>query len=411
MIDIFNSLKEIDKLLSKHNNYRNNCLNMIASENYINPVIRKYLDSDLVGRYGCYEGLEGEKREYTGNKYIKEIENKTQALVKDIFKADYCDLRPIGGHIAGVAVVLALTEPNDLIMEVVLKNWGHGLIEPMADTVGHFGRVFNVEAIPYKKNQTIDTEKFIKEIKEKEPKLIILGSSGMLFPESIAEISAAAKDVGSYLIHDSSHISGLIAGGVFPNPLEQGADAIFCSTHKSFPGPQGGIILSNSKDIMLKIAAVMPSLVTSHHINKLPALAAAILEMKKHGEKYGRQIIKNSKALARALSENGFNVLAEEQGFTASHLVLMDVRDFGGSYKASRMLEKSQILTSDDFGGPDREIRIGTAEITRRGMKEDDMNKAADFFKRVLINKEDESSISRDLEAYLKKFNQNSYSI
>jgi glycine hydroxymethyltransferase len=411
VINIFNSLKEIDELLDKHNNYRNNCLNLIASENYINPVIGEYLKSDLVGRYGCYEGLEGEEREYTGNKYIKEIETKTQDLVKDIFKAKYCDLRPIGGHIAGVATVLALTDPDDLIMEVVLENWGHGLIEPMADTVGHFDRVFNVEAIPYKENQTIDTAKFIKKIEEKKPKLIILGSSGMLFPEAVEKIAEAANDVGAYLIHDSSHISGLIAGGVFPNPLEQGADAVFCSTHKSFPGPQGGIILSNSKEIMLKVNEVIPSLVTSHHINRLPALAAAILEMKKFGDKYGKQIIQNSKALAEELDNKGFNVLAKERGFTESHLILMDVSEFGGSYKAARMLEKSQILSSDDFGGPDREIRIGTAEITRRGMKEKDMKKIADFFERVLINQEDELSVIDDLKNYLIKFDNNLYCI
>lgn len=411
MINIFKSLKEIDELLFKHTDYRDNCLNLIASENYINPGIRKYLDSDLVGRYGCYEGLEGEEREYTGNKYIKEIETKTQNLVKDIFEAEYCDLRPIGGHIAGVASVLALTDPEDLIMEVVLENWGHGLIEPMAATVRHFDRVFNVEPIPYQENQTINTEKFIKEIEEKRPKLIILGSSGMLFPEAVEEIAEAAKEVGAYLIHDSSHISGLIAGGVFPNPLEQGADVVFCSTHKSFPGPQGGIILSNSKDIMLKVNQVMPSLVTSHHINRLPALAAAILEMKKFGDKYGKQIIKNSKSLAEELDKKGFNVLAKKRGFTESHLILMDVSEFGGSYKTARKLERSQILSSDDFGGPDREIRIGTAEITRRGMTEKDMKKVADFFERVLIKQEDEQSVVKDLETYLKKFNKNLYSI
>lgn len=409
MIKIFNSLAEIDELLKKHNNYRNNCLNLIASENYINPTVRKYLDSDLCGRYGCYEGLEGEEREYTGNKYIKEIESKTIELVKDIFEADYCDLRAIGGHIAGVASVLALTDPEDLIMEVVLENWGHGLIDPMAETVEHFGRVFNVEAIPYQENQTIDTDKFIDQIRLKKPKLIILGSSGMLFPEPIAEISEVAKEVGAYLIHDASHISGLIAGGVFPNPLNEGAGLMFCSTHKSFPGPQGGMILSNSKEIMLKVNEVMPSLVTSHHINRLPALAAAILEMKKYGEKYGKQIIKNSKALAEALAQKGFNILAEDRGFTESHLLLMDVSNFGGSYKASRLLEDCQILTSDDFGGPDKEIRIGTAEITRRGMKEKDMKKVADFFERVLVNQENEDQIVKDLKDYLDQFNDCSY--
>jgi glycine hydroxymethyltransferase len=133
--------------------------------------------------------------------------------------------------------------------------------------------------------------------------------------------------------------------------------------------------------------------------------------MKKFGDKYGKQIIQNSKALAEELDNKGFNVLAKERGFTESHLILMDVSEFGGSYKAARMLEKSQILSSDDFGGPDREIRIGTAEITRRGMKEKDMKKIADFFERVLINQEDELSVIDDLKNYLIKFDNNLYCI
>ncbi len=126
-----NNTKDLEKLHEKHLQYRSRCLNLIASENYSTPKVRSYLASDFGNRYGCYETLKPEEREYTGNRYIHEFEMATHDLVRDVFKADYVDLRPIGGHMAGMATVLGLTDPGDLVFEVSMADWGHGLVGPM----------------------------------------------------------------------------------------------------------------------------------------------------------------------------------------------------------------------------------------------------------------------------------------
>lgn len=397
------NIKDVDELLKKHEDYRNGCLNLIASENYASKVVREHLSSDFGNRYGCYETLKPENREYTGNKYIHEFEMDTHELVKEIFEAEYVDLRPIGGHMAGMATVLALLDPGDLVIEVSLEDWGHGLVGPMC-LVSHFAKTIQVKYMPFDGNRAVDTEGLKKMAKELKPKLIIFGGSGTLFPEPVRELREIADDLGIILAYDASHVTGLIAGKVFPNPLKEGADVMFGSTHKSFPGPQGGFVVSNNKEIIEKIGnALSPSLVTSHHLNRLPALAVSILEMKKFGHEYGVQIVKNSKALAEALAKRGFNVLGKGRGFTETHLLLVDVGEYA-SQGPAKVLEKARILCSDDFSGASPQIRIGTPEITRRGMKEEQMDYIAELFKRVLIDKEDIAEVAKDVEKFSRQY-------
>lgn len=344
-----------------------------------------------------------EDREYTGNQYIHEFEMATHELVKDIFKAKYVDLRPIGGHMAGMSVVLGMLEPGDLVIEVSLSDWGHGLVGPMCQ-VRQFAEIIKVEYMAFDENRVVDAEKLKKQALALKPKMIIFGGSGTLFFEPIKELREIADQEGIILAYDASHVTGLIASGMFPNPLEEGADIMFGSTHKSFPGPQGGFVVSNREDLIKKVGNTLaPSLVTSHHLNRLPALAASILEMKEFGEEYGKQVVNNSKALAKALNESGFNVLGKAKGYTDSHLLLVDV----GAYvdvAPGKELEKARILCSDDFSGNSPEIRVGTPEATRRGMKEEEMKQIAEFFKRALIDKEDPEALAKDVETFSRQF-------
>lgn len=408
---MINSLKDIDYYLQKHDEYRENCLNMIASENSSSQTVRNYLTSNLSNRYGCYETAHPSNREYTGNKYIHEFEMELQALVGDVFKGTYVDLRPIGGHMSGVATVLGLLDPGDLLFEVHLRDWGHGLVGPML-TVPHFAQTIRTASIPFDKNHMVDLDKLTWMIDEQKPRMIIFGGSGMLFPEPIKEVKAIAEKEGIIVAMDSSHVTGLIAAGVFPNPLEQGADVMFGSTHKSFPGPEGGMILTNNKEMHIKIGDKMANaLVTSHHLYRLPALAAAILEIKQFGKDYGEQIIKNSKALGKAMEEAGFNVVAASKGYSETHLILVDVSEFQGGKSVSKRLEAANILCSDDFGQLDKEIRIGTAEATRRGMKEAEMSIIADFYKRGIINREDVEAVGKDVSNFTKNYPATEYSL
>ena len=400
---MFKTTRDIDNLLKKHEDYREGCLNLIASENYSSEMVRSYLGSDFGNRYGCYSTLDPSQRDYTGNKYIHEFEMATQELVKDIFKAKYADLRPIGGHMAGMSVVLALLEPGDLVIEVSLSDWGHGLVGPMCQ-VRQFDETINVAYMKFTEDRAVDTEKLIAQARELKPKLIIFGGSGTLFEEPVKELRKVADEMGFLIAYDASHVTGLIASGVFFNPLEEGADIMFGSTHKSFPGPQGGFVVSNNYELIQKVGNTLsPSLVTSHHLNRLPALAASILEMKEFGEAYGKQIVANSKALSKALDSYGFNVYGKNRGFTDSHLLLVGIGDYV-DYAPAKYLEKARILCSDDFSGNSPEVRIGTPEVTRRGMKEEQMEEIAKFFKRVIIDKEDPAIVAKDVEEFNRQF-------
>jgi len=400
---------DIDNLLNKHLTYRQGCLNLIASENYSSEKVRNYLSCDFGNRYGCYSTIDPSEREYTGNKYIHEFEMETQELVKEIFKAKYTDLRPIGGHMAGMSVVLAILEPGDLVIEVNLKDWGHGLVGPMCQ-VKQFDDTINVEYMKFTDNGDVDIEALKAQVKKLRPKLVILGGSGTLFQEPVRELRPLADELGFYIAYDAAHVTGLIASGVFKNPLEEGADIMFGSTHKSFPGPQGGFVVSNNKELITKVGNTLsPSLVTSHHLNRLPAFAASILEMKEFGQEYGKQVVKNSKALAKALDKYGFDVVGKNKGFTDSHLLLVNLGDKIKTAPA-KYLEKSNILVSDDFSGSAPVIRIGTPEVTRRGMKENDMEQIALFIKRLLIDKEKIEVVTKDVEEFSRRFSGIEYS-
>lgn len=404
MVCLFYSISEMNNLLKKHLSYREGCLNLIASENYASDFVRGQMGSDLSNRYGCYETGNPSNREYTGNKYIHEIEMHTQDLVKDIFHGKYTDLRPISGHVAGMAVVLGLLDVNDLVIEVALQDWGHGLVGPICQ-ISQLGATIRVAYMPFDENRAVDLTGLEAQVRKLRPKMVIFGGSGTLFYEPVKEFRAIADELDIIVAYDAAHVTGLIAGGVMPNPLDDGADIMFGSTHKSFPGPQGGFVVSNREDLMNKVGNTLsPSLVTSHHIHRLPALAASILEMKAFGADYASQIVRNTKALSKALDSFGLNVCGKARGFSDTHIILVDTAGQGLQRSAAVLLEQAGVLCSDDFSGESSDIRVGTQEVTRRGMKEDDMTVIAGFFKQLLIDKADPAVIRWDVDHFSRGF-------
>ncbi len=401
---MFHSAGEMNNLIREHVSYREGCLNLIASENYSSDFVRSYMTSDLGNRYGCYETGNPENREYTGNKYIHRFEMETQELVCDIFGARYADLRPISGHMAGMSVALALLDVNDLVIEVSLKDWGHGLMAPIC-MIDQLGATIRVDFMPFDENRAVDFEALEKQVRALKPKLIIFGGSGTLFEEPLRKFRPLADELGILVAYDAAHVTGLIAGGSMKNPLEEGADIMFGSTHKSFPGPQGGFVVSNRADLIERVGNTLsPSLVTSHHINRLPALAASILEMQAFGKEYAAQIVKNTKALGKALNACGFTVCGKARGYSDTHILLVDMAAQKLCVPPAKLLEEAQILCSDDFSGASADVRIGTQEVTRRGMREGEMEEIAALFKRLLMDGEDAEALRRDVEAFSRRF-------
>jgi glycine hydroxymethyltransferase len=400
---------KIKELTKEHHKWMENSINLIASENITSTSVREALASDLSHRYA--EGLSG-CRLYEGCKYVDQIEDITVDLSKKIFKAEHANVQPVSGVVANLATFFALADFNDRIMALEVPVGGH-ISHANVSAAGVRG--LKVSPHPFDENKmNIDPDAMKKEILEKKPKIVLLGGSVFLFPHPVKEAREAADEVGAKVMYDGAHVLGLIAGGRFQDPLKEGADVVAGSTHKTFPGPQGGIILCK-EDISRKIDdAVFPGVVSNHHLHHLAALGIATAEMLEFGSAYADQIIKNAKALAQNLYELGFNVLCEDLGFTESHQVAMDVSNLGDVAKLAKELEANNIILnknllpwddvnrSDDPSG----IRIGTQEITRRGLKESHMSEVAEFIKRVAMNGED---VKDEVTEFMGQYNKVHY--
>jgi len=395
-------IKEITK---EHHNWMENSINLIASENITSTSVREALASDLSHRYA--EGLSG-CRLYEGCKYVDQIEDITVELSKKIFKAEHANVQPISGVVANMASFFALANHGDSMMALEVPVGGH-ISHANVSAAGIRG----LKIAPHPFDETkmnIDADAMKKDILEKKPKIVLLGGSLFLFPHPVKEAKEAADEVGAKVMYDGAHVLGLIAGGYFQDPLREGADLLVGSTHKTFPGPQGGIILCKD-NIAKKIDdAVFPGVVSNHHLHHLAALGIATSEMLEFGSAYAKQIIKNAKALGQELYELGFNVLCKDQGFTESHQIAMDVSNIGRAAKLAKDFESNNIILnknlfpwddvnrSDDPSG----IRIGTQEITRRGLKESHMAEIAAYIKRVAVDGE---NIKDEVSEFIKQHN------
>ena len=402
-------LEKVLSLVEKHNKWRKyECINLIASENVTSPLVDAVYLSDAMHRYA--EGMPF-KRYYQGTKYIDEIEVYAGELISKLFGADFVDLRPISGTTANGSVFYALGESGATTMITPLAGGGH-VSHSHYGIMGALG--MTPKPLPFdNKEINIDPDAASKEIRKVKPKFIVLGASFFLFPHPVKEIKEAAEEVGAPVIFDAAHVLGLIAGRVYPNPLEDGADVVTASTHKTFPGPQGGLIMTRNKEIYKKIKKVVfPVFVSNHHLHRLAATAVTAIEMMHFGEEYARQVVKNAKTLAEALYEEGFKVLGEHKGFTETHQVAVDVSGLGGGAPAAEKLEQANIIlnknmlpwdTPDMIKNPSG-LRIGVQEVTRIGMKEEEMREIARFMARVLLKKEELTKVRKDVIEFRKQF-------
>lgn len=382
------SISKIQRLLSEHARWRKSTLNLIASENVHSPLVDSLISGDLIGRYASYADRDLQDRKYCGGRFIAQIEEHIEALARKVFHAKYIEPRAISGHIAGIAVIAALCSPGDVVLELDRSSGGHRLAE-------RFNQAkllkLEVHSIPFDASiYNIDVSKTCEMIARCKPRVVILGSSSFLFPHPVAEIKQGIEKTGekSILVYDASHVMGFLASQGFQDPLSEGADVVFGSTHKTLPGPQGGIIFSNNKELIELIsAAVYPALVTSHHVFRMPALGAALAEMECFGEAYTSQIVKNAQALGQALERNGIQCVKVEERYSLSHTILAKVSTFGTGVAIARRLEEANIVagrtTLPEMHGSEG-IRLGVQEITRLGACEKDMNRVAELIAAVV---------------------------
>jgi len=335
-----------------------------------------------------------------GTKFLDEIELYGEELAKEVFHAENADLRPISGHIADWIFLASFTIPGDKVLCVSPEKGGYPGIwkEGLAAILK-----YKVQELPFSKaKMNVEAEKAIDLVLKVKPKVILFGASLFTFPHPVRETSKAAKEVGALVGYDGSHVLGLIAGGEFQDPLREGASVLLGSTHKSFFGPQGGIILADDEHGEHMKKLVYPTFVDNAHWNRIAALTLALAEMKNFGRDYARQVVRNAQALAKALAEHGFPVTGNHIGYTRSHQVLLDYGNYEEGRKIAQRLEKANIIA--DCG-----VRLGTCEVTRRGMKEGEMEKIAELIKRVIIDGEKAERVRRDVLTLVEEFQQVKY--
>ncbi len=421
---------EIRTLLQEHHDWFQKSIPLIASENITSPAVDEACVSDFSHRYA--EGWSGQ-RVYAGCTYIDQIEDICMELTKEYFDCLHADVRPVSGVVANLVMYNAFTSDNNgkmCCMSIV--RGGHISHGPRFAKSGReiFGtagttRGINVEYLAFDNDEmNLDIDASAKIIREFEPELVLFGGSVFLFPHPVKELGEVAKEVGAYIGYDAAHVAGLIGSGYFQDPLREGADAMTMSTHKTLPGPQHGILVSNREDLVETLrSCAFPALLSNHHLHNVAGLGIALAEMLEFGKEYHKNVIKNAKALGQALSDIGLKVLMEHKGFTESHQIVVDITAFektiglGGDIE--KILEDANIILNRNLlpndiaegrhyqnpGG----LRIGTSEITRLGMKKNEMVDIADFFKKLLIEKKDPKKIRNDVAEFRQGFQEIKY--
>ncbi|OUV24843.1 MAG: serine hydroxymethyltransferase [Euryarchaeota archaeon TMED97] len=385
-------------------------LPMIASENILSPLVREACNSDLHGRYA--EGLPG-KRYYQGCEDFDTIEGIGIELAKNVFNCNFANIQSTSGTNSNLGALKALTKPGQTITAVSTADGGH-ISHARMGAVGMRG--LDLVTYPWdEERMEPDIDAAAELIRKIKPNLALFGQSVFLFPTPLKELSEAAHEVGAKVMYDGAHVLGLIAGKQFQSPLTEGADVMTGSSHKTFPGPQGGFVLSNSEDSKFTKRlnnGIFPGVCSSYHLHHVAGKVIALSEFEKFGESYAKDIISNAKSLAQALAEEGFEVLAEDRGYTASHQVLTrhgDI-DSGAGKDAALLLEKSGIITNMNMLPGDTKamtpsgLRLGTPELTRVGMGPDEMKDVARFFSRALIKREDPKIIKNDIKEFKSNY-------
>lgn len=388
-------IDEILNLVKKHEEWRGKqCLNLIPSENVMSPTVKGLLSSDLAHRYTARD------RFYMGTRFTDEIEQYGERVAKEVFKAETADLRPLSGHIADLIVLANLTKPGDTLVCVSPTDGGYpGLWED-----GLAG-LLKLKAVPFpfsKHDMNIKVEEAKQTISHVKPKIVIFGASLITFPHPVKDLAEIAHENDAVVGFDGSHVMGLIAGQQFQDPLRENAQVLFGSTHKTFFGPQGGIILAYREPGEFIKERILPAFVDNAHWNRIAALTVALAEMKNFGKAYAKQVIDNSKTLAKALHDCGFPVICEHLGFTQSHQTILDYGDDEKSRNVAEKLQRANIIT-------DCAMRIGTCEVTRRGMKKAEMLKIAEILKRAVIDEEKQETIKKDVAKLAAEFQKTEY--
>ncbi len=385
---------EIAQLIEHEEHRQRDSIRLIASENYASAAVMAATGSVLTNKYS--EGYPG-KRYYEGQRYIDQVESLAVSRGKALYGADHMNVQPYSGSPANLGVYLSFAKPGDTIMGMGLPAGGHLTHGWGVSLTGKFFR-----AVHYgvrKDTGMIDYDEVRELAKKERPKLLWAGGTAVPRIIDFAIFADIAREVGAVFVADIAHISGLVAGGAHPSPVPV-ADVVSSTTHKTLRGPRGGMLMCRAEHQKTIDRAIFPGLQGGPHNHTTAALAVAFHEASQPSFKeYAHQIVANAKAMAAALMERGFELIS---GGTDNHLLLVDLtnKDVPGR-KAARALDTAGIVTNcnsipfdprkpfDPSG-----MRLGTAAVTSRGMREAEMVQIATWIDRVVSDPENESLLT-----------------
>jgi len=385
---------EIAAAIAAENRRQEEHIELIASENYASPAVMAAQGSQLTNKYA--EGYPG-KRYYGGCEFVDVVEQLAIDRVKKLFGAEYANVQANSGSQANQAVFFGLIQPGDTILGMSLAEGGH-LTHGMALNMS--GKWFKVVSYGLTAAEEIDYDAMERLAHETRPKLIIAGASAYSLKIDFARFAKVAKDVGAWFMVDMAHYAGLIAAGIYPNPLPH-AHVVTSTTHKSLRGPRGGIVLMNDEAIAKKInSAIFPGIQGGPLMHVIAAKAVAFQEaLAPEFKIYQQQVAKNAVVLAETLTERGLRIVS---GRTESHVMLVDLRPKGITGKDAETVLQSAHMTCNKNGIPNDPqkpmvtsgIRLGTPALTTRGFGESEARQTAHLIADVLERPNDEGHIA-----------------
>jgi glycine hydroxymethyltransferase len=369
-------------------------IELIASENYTSPAVMQAQGSQLTNKYA--EGYPG-KRYYGGCENVDVVEQLAIDRLKQLYGAQFANVQPNSGSQANQAVFFGLLQPGDIIMGMSLAEGGH-LTHGMQLNMS--GKWFKVVSYGLTAAEDIDYEAMERLAHEHKPKLIIAGASAFSLRIDFERFARVAKAVGAYFMVDMAHYAGLIAAGVYPNPVPH-ADVVTSTTHKSLRGPRGGIILTNNEELAKKLnSAIFPGIQGGPLMHVIAGKAVAFKEALSDDFKaYQKQVVANAKVLADTLTERGLRIVS---GRTESHVMLVDLRPKSLTGKEAEAILGSAHMTCNKNGIPNDPqkpmvtsgIRLGTPAMTTRGFKEEQVRAVAHLIADVLDKPHDEANLT-----------------
>ncbi|MGM0560288.1 MAG: serine hydroxymethyltransferase [Pseudomonadota bacterium] len=383
------------------------CINLNPATNAMNPRAEALLSQGLGSRPSL--GYPGDKYEM-GLEAIEKIEILTAELASQVFEARYAEVRVPSGAIANLFAFMAMAQPGDSIIAPPETLGGH-VTHHKEGSAGLYGVVTHpapVDASGY----TVELDGLRELAARVRPKVISIGSSLNLFPHPISEIRAIADEVGAWVLFDAAHMSGMIAGRAWQQPLKEGAHIMTMSTYKSLAGPPSGLILTNEPELARRVdSIVFPGLTANFDAAKAAALAMTLLDWKDHGREYAATMARVAQALARLLVERDLPVFGLERGITTSQQFALEAASLGGGQTAAKLLRQGNILSCgiglplDAVPGDMNGLRLGSPEIVRWGMIESDMPQIADFIVDILKQRRSAKTVAKEVSEFRRPFN------